>query len=88
MNISNNRIAVEKIEEEKKAGFETINVQDSFVYKARVVQVPEAPFYMGNKQVGVGDTVLFAKYSADTHELEHEGKKLKFVRTDDVMAIL
>lgn len=89
MNISNNRIVVEKIEEEKaEGGFEIVNVQDSFIYRAKVVVVPEAPIHMGNKQVGVGDTVLFAKHSPDTHELDHEGKKLKFVKVEDIMAVL
>ncbi len=89
MNISNNRIVVERIEEPKKeGGFEMVNVQDSFVYRAKVVYVPEVPVYMGNKQLEIGDTVLFAKHSPDTHELEHEGKKLKFVRVEDLMAIV
>jgi len=89
MNISNNRIVVERIEDEKQeGGFEMVNVQDSYVYRGKVTIVPEAPIFMGNKQLSVGDTVLFAKYSPDTQELEHEGKKIKFVRVEDVMAIL
>lgn len=88
MNISNNRIVVERIEDEKKEGFEIVNVQDSYVYRGRVTIIPDMPIFMGNKQLDVGDTVLFAKYSPDTHELEHEGKKVKFVKVEDIMAIL
>ena len=89
MNISNNRIVVEKIEDEKQeGGFEMVNVQDSYTYRGKVVFLPEAPVYMGNEPVKVGDTVLFAKYSPDTHELEIDGKKLKFVKTEDLLAVL
>jgi len=89
MHISNNRIVVERIEEPKKEGFETVEVQDSSTYKGRVVILPQdVPVYMGNKQVAVGDTVLFAKYSPDTHEIEHEGKKLKFIKVEDIMALV
>jgi co-chaperonin GroES (HSP10) len=38
--------------------------------------------------VAVGDTVLFAKYSPDTHEIEHEGKKYKVVEVSDILAVL
>lgn len=84
MQISNKYIVVEKLEEEVKEGFKTVDVQDNFVYKGRVTNVGEAPVFMGNKQVGLGDIVLFAKYSPDTHEVE--GKK--FVAVTDILAVL
>lgn len=86
MKVSNNYIVVERLEVEKKEGFETVEVQDNFVYKGKVVLLPEAPVYMGNAGIQLGDTVLFSKYSPDTHEIEHEGKKLKFVSTRDILA--
>jgi len=89
MNISNTRIVVERIEEEDKTeGFEIVNVQDAFIYKAKVVYLPEAPIFMGNEPVKVGDTILFAKYSPDTHEIELDGKKLKFIKVEDVLAVI
>lgn len=84
MHISNKYIAVVKLEEEKKEGFETVQVQDNFIYKGKVVLLPEAPVFMGNKQVAIGDTVIFAKYSPDTHEIEDK----KFVSVNDVLAVL
>ncbi len=87
MNISNNYVVVEKIEEESKEGeFKTVQVQDSFVYQGKVINLPATPVFMGNTQLDIGDAILFAKYSPDTHEIEHEGKKVKFIKTDDILA--
>lgn len=88
MQISNNFIAVEKLEEPKQEGFQTVEVQDSSSFKGKVKFIPEAPIYMGNKPVTVGDVILFAKYSPNTHDIEYEGLKLKFVSTQDVLAVL
>lgn len=86
MQVSNSYIAVEKIEKDVVEGFGKVEVVDDFVYRGRVVFIPEAPIHMGNDRVGVGDTILFAKYSPDTHEVEHEGKKYKFVSVRDILA--
>lgn len=88
MEISNNYVLVSKLEEKKEEGFQTVEVQDDFIYKGKVEKLPEAPVYMGNKAVTVGDVILFAKYSPDTHELEIEGVKKKFVSTRDILAVL
>lgn len=88
MQISNKYIVVEKLEEEAKEGFKTVDVQDNYVYKGKVTHIPEAPVFMGNKQVTQGDTVLFTKYSPDTHEIDLEGKKVKFVSVSDILAVL
>ena len=88
MQISNKYIVVEKLQEEAKEGFKTVEVQDDYVYKGKVTHIPEAPVYMGNKQVIQGDTVLFAKYSPDTHEIDLDGKKVKFVSVSDILAVL
>lgn len=78
-------ILVEKIEEEKGDGIQMVEIQDEFIYKAKVKLVPEIPVFVGNTQVEIGNTVIFAKYSPDTHEYQ---KTEKFVRVDDVLAIL
>lgn len=85
MKILGNRILVSKVEEEKKDGFQVAEVQDSFVYKGRIVRlgtsVSEDPFEENS-------IVLFAKYSPDTQDIEHQGKKYKVVNVEDVIAIL
>lgn len=88
MQISNNYIVVDKVEDEKKDGFQTISVQDSSVYKGKVINLPEAPVCMGNRFVNLGDIVLFAKYSPDTHEIDLEDKKVKFVKISDILCVL
>jgi len=87
MRLNNNYILVEKYDEPKEEGFKTVEVQDNFVYKGRVKQIPEVPIYMGNDHIKVGDIIMFAKYSPDTHEIEVDGKKLKFVSQYDILCI-
>lgn len=86
MQVSNNYVAVEKVEDEQKEGFQTVDVQDSSLFKGKITHIPEAPVFLGNQHLAVGDIILFSKYSPDTHEIEHEGKKYKFISTRDILA--
>lgn len=94
LKILGNRVLVSRIEEEKKEGFQTVEVQDSFVNKGKVEQMGESDMYQvttsytSNTCVQVGDTILFSKYSPDTQEVEIEGKKMKLVKCEDILAIL
>ena len=84
MKILGDRVLVSRIEEVKKEGeFEKVNVHDSFEYKGKVVDVN--PLVLN---IAVGDTVLFAKYSPDTHEVETPEGKMKLVLISDILAIL
>lgn len=83
---SNNYIVVEKVEEEKKEGFVTAEVTDASLFTGRVTHLPEIPVYLGNNHLNIGDKIYFSKYSPDTHEIEHEGKKLKFIAIKDILA--
>ena len=84
MKVSNSHIVVEKLEKEVQDGFQTVEVQDDFVFKGKVTLLPECPVFIGNEHIKLGDTVIFAKYSPDTHEID--GKK--FVSTKDILAVL
>lgn len=88
MTINSNYVLVERIVEPKVEGFQKVEVQDSFVYKGRVVAVPDKPVFVDNLRLGVGSTVLFVKYSPDTQELNEDGKKQKFVHERDLLACL
>ena len=89
MKISINYVVVEKAEEPVSEGFQAVEIQDSFVYKGKIIQLPaEQPMYLDNDKIKLGDVILFAKYSPDTVEMEHEGKKIKFVKLSDVLAVL
>jgi len=87
MQISNKYVVVEKLEEEAKEGFKTVDVQDNYVYKGRIAEINQ-PIYLGNTVLEVGSIVLFAKYSPDTHEIDLDGKKVKFVAITDLLAVL
>ena len=74
-----------------------MEVQDNFVNKGKVEQIGSACGMDGitftgmntyNPEIKEGSIVLFAKYSPDTQEIEHEGKKMKIVRIEDVLAVL
>lgn len=89
MEISISYCLLKKAEEPKKEGeFQTVEVQDSFVYKGQIVQLPGAPVHMCNKLLVISDVVVFAKYSPDTVEIEFEGEKHKFVKLTDLLAVL
>lgn len=82
--INANYIVVEKFEEEKGDGFVAVEVQDSFVYKGRVKEIPQVPLYVDNHVLTVGDVVVFAKYSPDTHEIDGD----KFIKAVDILKVL
>lgn len=89
MEISQNYIVVQKVEEPASTEeFKAVEVQDSFVYKGRVSHLPEVPVHMANRRIAKGDIILFAKYSPDTWEIEHEGEKMKFIAIRDILAVL
>ena len=87
--ISNQYVLVEKVDEPVAEGFKTVEVQDSFVYKGKIVKMPaDQPMYMDNDKLAMGDVIIFAKYSPDTVEIDIEGKKLKFVKLLDILAVI
>lgn len=90
MQISNNYIAVERVyePEDEESTFKTVEVTDESLFKGKIKYLPEAPVYMGNTPLGLGDIIVFAKYSPDTHEIELDGEVLKFINTRDILAKL
>lgn len=79
MKILGNRVLLSKVEDEKKDGeFETVEIQDSFIYKGKVEQIG-----IEQSTLKVGDVVYFAKYSPHTHDIED----MKSVRLEDIIAI-
>jgi len=89
MEISIHYVAVEKVADPVTEGeFKVVEVQDNFIYKGRIIKVPQGvPVYLGNRQLGPGDVVWFAKYSPDTHEVDWEGKKIKLVKITDLLLV-
>ncbi len=94
MKILGNRVLVSPIEKEKTEGFQTVQVQDSFVYMGKIEKLGQDVLgeYKHFKEeappLHIGDIIIFAKYSPDTSEIEHEGKKFKSVKVEDVLAVL
>lgn len=83
MMILGNRVLVSKLEEPKQEGFETVSPTDSFLYKG----VIELSNVLGDTPLKPGATILFAKYSPDTHEIDVDGEKMKIINVDDILAI-
>lgn len=89
MHIHSQRVVVEKVEEEKKEGFQTVQVQDSSTFKGKVVALPEQTIYVDNHVLEIGDILLFAQNSPDTHLIpDFQGKEVKFVLVADILAVL
>jgi len=84
MPISSKYIVVEKYIEPVQEGFATAEVQDSYMYKGKVIELSDAPVYVSNRQVIIGDIVIWKKYSPDTVEIEDH----KFVLIDDLLKVL
>ena len=83
--LSNKYIVVEKFVPPKKEGeFEVAQVMGDEVYKGIIVELPEIPVYLGNRQLVIGDLVIFAPHSPDTFTIE----KQKFVRSEDLLKCL
>lgn len=82
--ISSKYVVVEKYIEPIKEGFQEVKVQDSSIYKGKIVELPNVPVFISNQRIELGDLVLFAKYSPDTHEIEDK----KFVRVEDLLKVL
>lgn len=98
------RVLVEKIEKEPTDGFQTVEVTDKFINTAKVVGIGSECIYLSvqpridtgtgvtftstHPTLSIGDTIIFAKYSPHTHDIEHEGKQYKSVRSADIIAIL
>lgn len=85
--LSDNYILVGKVPEETKEGFQAVAVEDSSVYTGIVRKLPSRPVYMGNEPVKLGDKVIFAKYSPDTHLIVKDGEELKYINTNDLLEV-
>lgn len=88
MQILGDRVLVSRLEQEKKEGFQTVEIQDSFLYKGKVEQIglDIGPTWDGTTIVPPalteGATVYFAKYSPHTQEING----MKVVRLEDIIA--
>lgn len=90
MQILGDRVLVSRLEEEKKEGFQTVEIQDSFLYKGKVEQIGSeatGPTWDGTTVVPPalteGAIVYFAKYSPHTQEING----MKVVRFEDIIAV-
>ncbi len=81
-------VLVERLEEEKEEGFQVVKVEDSSLYKGKIHDLPEPPTYIGNHLLTIGDTVIFAKNSPNTHLITREGKELKYILIEDLLEVL
>lgn len=88
MAISNKYLIVTKLEEKKKEGFKVVEVEDASTYMGIVHALPEIPVYIGNRQLNLGDKIVFAKYSPSTHLIQRDGKELKYILLDDILEVI
>lgn len=85
MKLLGNRVLVARIEKEKAEGFATVDVQDDFIYRGKVVGLGQESAHTAFP--AIGDTVLFAKYSPDTHDVKIGEETFKSVALTDILVI-
>ncbi len=85
--LNNKYILVSKVSEEKKEGFQVVAVEDASIYQGIVFDLPEIPVYIGNHELVRGDTVIFAKYSPNTHLIQRDGQELKYIAVEDLLEV-
>jgi len=79
------RILVERFEQEKKQG--TIIIPDTAKEKPRMGKVVAVGTDEDlQDKVKVGDKVLYGKYTGD--EIEFDGKELLIIQRNDILAII
>lgn len=89
MTISSRFVTVKKyVEPQKEGEFHAVEPTDSFVYKGVITNLPSQPVYLSDTQLKVGDVVLFSKYAPDTVEIDLDEGKVKFVKTEDLLAVI
>lgn len=81
-------ILVSKPVEKPQEGFQAVKVEDSSIYSGVVFDLPDVPVFLSNRQLVKGDTVIFAKYSPNTHLIQREGKELKYILIEDLFEVL
>ena len=60
MKILGNRVLVSRVEEEKKDGFQTVEIQDSFTFEGKVEQMGDISAYSRADGLIEGAIVMFA----------------------------
>ena len=77
---------------DQEGKIQVLEAQTSFIYKGKIEQVGDQSWGTSTistqSKFEIGQIVLFAKYSPDTQEIEHQDVKMKIIRTQDVLAIL
>jgi len=86
--LNSNYVLVKKIEKPKEDGFTTVEVQDDFVYKGEIVQLPSQTMYVDNTVLVDGMRVFFGKYAPDSHEVKLDGVEYRCVHIKNILGIL
>lgn len=81
-------ILVTRPPEIKQEGFQTIKVEDVSTYTGIVHDLPDTPVHLDNHQLAKGDTVIFAKYSPDTHLIQRDGQEMKYIAVQDLLEVI
>jgi co-chaperonin GroES (HSP10) len=87
MALNSKYILVTKMPEETKEGFQAVQIEDSSTYMGIVKELPENPIWIGNTLLEVGNTIIFAKYSPNTHLITKDNVEYKYITTEDILEI-
>ena len=83
--INSKYVVVKKYITPKAEGdFTVAQVIGDEVWKGVIVELPDQPVFLGNRQLVIDDVVIFTPYSPDTYKIED----LKFVAISDLLKVL
>lgn len=89
MKLLGNRVLVKRVPKPEASGFAEVKAVDDFVGSGVIVmRGDEVDSVRDDRDLEIGTTIVFAKFSPDTRTIEHEGEEMKSVLVSDIIATL
>lgn len=85
MDLLGNRVLVRREPEVKAEGFQAVKAVDDFTSRGVIAGIGDEVVHGGIKN---GATVVFARFSPDTHTVQVDGEDMKSVLVSDIIAIV
>lgn len=89
MDLLGNRVLVRREPEAKSEGFQAVKAVDDFTSRGVIAGIgDEVDTVRQGRRIEVGQTVVFARFSPDTHTVQVDGEDMKSVLVSDIIAIV
>ena len=89
MELLGNRVLVRREPEAKTEGFQAVKAVDDFTSRGVIAGIgDDVDTARPDRKIEVGATVVFARFSPDTHTVHVDGEDMKSVLESDIIAIV